>query len=350
MYGQDAWRATDRDDAQPRASLGAVPRDDLGERHHLQFLARQLHNGITSTSFPNAPAGLIYPGRSRVPARHDRAEQAVEESLAARGRRMGCDRQRPHRGAVVLCAQLRLPGRRPSSRRPSQRPPFNNRLDLSGNFPFDDPYRWCRAGHRSTRFRSRLPPTRCFRLRARTPSIDPDINSTRVQSWNVTVEQQIGTHWQVSASYLGSYIDRIWGQVQINPGVFLGLGPCTLNGVSYPDLLDPRESAAAARAVAGESGGGPLLLGASTRSPTVGTQSYRGAEALLPTSRRGRPQPERQLHRVALRDRHARHGRFIQFSAFGYSDPNNPSFDRGNCPFNRRQIAALHGGVRHAAV
>ena len=65
-------------------------------------------------------------------------------------------------------------------------------------------------------------------------SIDPDTNSIRVQSWNATIEQQVGSNWQVAASYLGSYIDRIWGRGQINQGVYLGLGPCTLQGVVYP--------------------------------------------------------------------------------------------------------------------
>ena len=37
-----------------------------------------------------------------------------------------------------------------------------------------------------------------------------------------------------SASYLGSYSDRLWGLVALNPGVYLGLGPCTLQGVAYP--------------------------------------------------------------------------------------------------------------------
>ena len=64
-------------------------------------------------------------------------------------------------------------------------------------------------------------------------SIEPDTNSIRVQSWNATIEQQIGDDWQVAASYLGSHIDRIWGRKQINEGTFLGLGPCTLNGVNY---------------------------------------------------------------------------------------------------------------------
>src|SRR5207253_1031810 len=69
-------------------------------------------------------------------------------------------------------------------------------------------------------------------------SMDPGINSPRAQQWNVMIEQQLGTSWGVSASYLGSYADRLWAQTAINPGVYLGLGPCTLNTatgpVSYP--------------------------------------------------------------------------------------------------------------------
>jgi hypothetical protein len=64
-------------------------------------------------------------------------------------------------------------------------------------------------------------------------AISPDINSPRTQSWNVTVERQLGANWAASASYLGSYSDHLWWETQLNPGVFLGLGPCTLQGVSY---------------------------------------------------------------------------------------------------------------------
>ena len=35
-------------------------------------------------------------------------------------------------------------------------------------------------------------------------------------------------------SYLGSYSDRLWNKKSINPGVYLGLGPCMINGVAYP--------------------------------------------------------------------------------------------------------------------
>jgi hypothetical protein len=113
-------------------------------------------------------------------------------------------------------------------------PPYSSRLRV--NLPaggFDDPYLNYPGGPPHP-----VPavpgPDALFPGFGAFGAIDPDINSTRAQSWNAIVEQQIGSVWQASASYLGSHVDRIWGQVQVNPGVFLGLGPCTLNGVSYP--------------------------------------------------------------------------------------------------------------------
>ena len=106
-------------------------------------------------------------------------------------------------------------------------------------------------------------------------SMDPDINSTRVQQWNVTLERQLGTAWQASASYLGSYADRLWGQVHINPGTFMGLGPCTIAGVSYPSCtvtgnVDRRRTLFLENPVAGR------WLGPIVKYADVGEQSYRG--------------------------------------------------------------------------
>ena len=37
----------------------------------------------------------------------------------------------------------------------------------------------------------------------------------------------------MTANYLGRYSDHLWAEVGLNPGVFLGLGPCAINGVSF---------------------------------------------------------------------------------------------------------------------
>src|SRR4029079_14600371 len=115
-------------------------------------------------------------------------------------------------------------------------------------------------------------------------SMDPDINSPRAQQWNLTVEQQLGSNWGVSASYLGSYSDRLWAQTALNPGIFMGLGPCTIAGVSYPvcttnsNLNQRRKLFQIDPVEAGK-------IGALDLNSDVGFQKYRGLK--LSAQRRG---------------------------------------------------------------
>ena len=63
--------------------------------------------------------------------------------------------------------------------------------------------------------------------------MDYDTPNMQVAQWNLAIQKQIGADWLVSASYLGNHTTHLWSNQQINPAVFLGLGPCTLNGVQY---------------------------------------------------------------------------------------------------------------------
>jgi hypothetical protein len=64
-------------------------------------------------------------------------------------------------------------------------------------------------------------------------ALDYDTANLQVAQWNLTLQKQVGTDWLASASYLGSATTHLWSVEQLNPAIFLGLGPCTLNGVSY---------------------------------------------------------------------------------------------------------------------
>jgi hypothetical protein len=62
-----------------------------------------------------------------------------------------------------------------------------------------------------------------------------DLQPAQVQSWNLSIQRQLGSDFLVSASYLGSHTIHMLGADQINPAIFVpGVGDasrnCFLNG------------------------------------------------------------------------------------------------------------------------
>ena len=65
-------------------------------------------------------------------------------------------------------------------------------------------------------------------------AVDPHTQNMQVVQWNLSVQRQIGSDWLTSVSYLGSETSHMWSLENLNPAIFMGLGACTLNGVTYP--------------------------------------------------------------------------------------------------------------------
>src|SRR6185503_15647178 len=55
-----------------------------------------------------------------------------------------------------------------------------------------------------------------------------------MQQWNLNIQKQITADWLVTANYVGNNSIHIPIGVQLNPAVFRGLAPCTINEVVYP--------------------------------------------------------------------------------------------------------------------
>jgi hypothetical protein len=175
--------------------------------------------------------------------------------------------------------------------------------------------------------------------------MDPDINSPRAQQWNVMVEQQLGAAWGVSASYLGSYSDRLWAQSAINPGVFLGLGPCTLNTATGPrtfPVCSTNANLNERRVLSLENPVRSAQIGALDLNTDIGWQKYRG----LKLSARHRSTTGVSLNANYTLSRcvgTATANTFNQTSA-GYSIPGDPDFDAGYCDQDRKHLATLNAG------
>jgi outer membrane receptor protein involved in Fe transport len=341
LYAQDTWRTTDR----VTFNLGLRWEPYFGQNVEngaiANFVLDNFRKGIKTKKFQNAPVGLIYPGDAGFPP----GMSGLNTQWWNMSPRAGAAWDVTGDGRTALRSSYGINYDFPSAQFlyiAASASPFSNRVELSA-VPFDDPYRNVPGGDTHP-----LPATPPFD--AQFPAfgaygvMDPGINSTRVQSWNVTAERQIGRQWQASVSYLGSYADRMWGQVHMNPGVFLGLGPCTLNGVAFASCtttanVDRRRALSLENPAAGQ------MLGPIVRYADVGTQAYRGVKL----SFRRREDAGISLagnytlsHCEADTDVS---GGFSQFAG-GYQKPDDPSFDRGNCSQSRRHIANFTVGAQ----
>ena len=341
LFAQDAWRATSR--VTVNAGLRWEP--FLGQQIEngsiSNFSIDNFRNGVTSARFANAPPGLLYPGDAGFPdGRSGMKKQWLNLSPRAG---IAWDVTGDGKTAVrssyglaydfVSAQYLYIAG---------SAPPFSNRIELRGRLQFEEPYATVPGGQTHP-----VPPTPP--VNARYPAfgafgtLDQDNNSPRMQSWNVTVERQLGSAWGASVSYLGSYADRLWGAVQINPGVFLGLGPCTLNGVSYPTCttagnLNERRALMLENASAGR------FFGPVDVHSDVGQQSYRGLK--LSVQRRGVNVTLNGNYTLSHCEGDTESGfSFAQFSS-GYLKPDDPGFDRGNCSQSRTHIANVTVGAQ----
>jgi Carboxypeptidase regulatory-like domain len=342
VYGQDAWRASDRltlnFGLRWEPYFGTVSKNGAISN----FVPDNFNNGVRSTVFLNAPPGLIYPGDLGFP----KGKTGLDKQWMNLAPRIGLAWDVTGTGRFAIRSSYGINYDRPTAifqQVPASGAPFGNRLTLTGNIPFDDPYRIVPGGQLLP---VPVPPPSniVFPGLGSYASIDPDINSTRAQSWNVTVERQLGSSWQVAASYLGTYLDHIWGQDALNPGIFMGLGPCTLRGVSYP-VCSTVANTDARRVFSQVSAEAAQKLSYVSEYRDIGTQNYRGFKLSF-QRRAGNGLSLGGNYTVShcTTDTPVT-GNFVQFNAT-WLKPGDASYDRGNCPYNQREIANFNASAQ----
>ena len=342
VYGQDSWRAAER--LTLNLGLRWEPYFGTWSKNGAisNFSPDNFAKGVRSTKFANAPPGLLYPGDPGFP----KGNTGLNKQWKNFSPRVGLAWDVSGNGRLALRSSYAVNYDIPTAifqQVPASGAPFGNRLALTqaGNIPLDDPYRNYPGAHVLP---VTVPPPAnvVFPNQGSYAAIDPHINSTRGQSWNVTLEKQLGTTWQVAASYLGTYLDRIWGQDALNPGVYMGLAPCTLRGVTYP-ACSTTANTDARRVFSQVSAEAAQKYSYVSQYRAIGTQAYRGLK--LSFQRRG-------ANGLTLGGNYTvSHcetdtpvsGNFVQFQNT-WLKPGDPSYDRGNCPYNQRMISNWTAG------
>jgi len=343
LYAQDAWRVASRLTINAGVRWEPYLGQNVTNGSVYNFSRDNFKNNVKTSQYVNAPAGLIYPGDPGFPA----GLSGVNKQWFNLSPRVGLAWDMSGDGRTAIRGSYGLTYDMPNGEYElinANSPPFGNRTlveDPPGGF--DRPYTQF-GGDPHPILTNRNTP---FIQYGAFGAVDPDINAPRSQQWNVTVEKQLGRAWQVEASYLGSYTDRLWNQVAINPGVFMGTGPCTLLGVSYPSCST--NGNLNQRRVFSQNNENPaaaLLIGNLDIHENLGAQSYRGMK--LSFQRRAGAGLSLSGNYTLSRcygDPAFQTGGFPQI-ANGYTDPQHPEFDRGPCDQDRTHIGVLNAGMQ----
>ena len=101
--------------------------------------------------------------------------------------------------------------------------PWGNSIVVN-NLPkgWDDPWSATPGGDPIPALLNGPSPDSVFPLGGNYTTHPLDLQATAVDQWNVSYQKQLATDWMVSANYIGSITNHIWGTDQINPAVYSG--------------------------------------------------------------------------------------------------------------------------------
>jgi hypothetical protein len=344
MYALDTWRLNSR------ATLNYGLRWEPG-------IAQQIRNGAIynfnldrflrnekSTVFRNAPAGFLYPGDDGFV----NGNAGMENHWLQFSPRVGFAFDLTGDGRTVLRSGYSLGYDFVNAQfhlNTSVAWPWGAEVrfnDPTGRF--DNPF--VGNGGQANIFPLTFDENAPFGLAGPYIAMDPSIDTPRQQSWNVTLQKQIGENLAVSGSYLGTYSDRLWNVLSLNEGVYIP-GSCTLQTTTGPQFFATCTSTNTLnlrRKITMQNFDQGKFLGAVDLHTALGEQRYNGL--LLSINRRSANGVSVQANYTLSKcEGHATQGGSTPNINSGYVNPNDIDYDYGACVQDRRHIFNLTAGV-----
>ena len=333
VYGQDTWRLSSRVTLNYGLRWEPFFPQQLVNGAVYQFDIKRFQQNVKSTVFPNAPAGLYFPGDAGFPTK-----AGMKTQWGNLGPRVGLAwdptgsgrtnvRVSYGRSFEFVNAQFHL--------NTSVAPPWGSEVRL--NAPpggLDNPFLGSPGGQTNifpVTFDQKAP----FSINGPFLSLSNDMAATNVNMWNVAVERQLPGSWFVSAGYVGSRTGNIWESTPLNNALFV-----TVNGVAPSAAnINARRPFTLADPVNGR------FYGPTDMYVTDGTQRYNG---LLLTVRRNAGRGVSVTANYALSHCSGSpdgNGGGTTNLGVGYNKPEDPHFDDGNCTADRLHNFSMTVGI-----
>ncbi len=336
LYAQDTWRLSDRVTLNYGLRWEPFFPQQIRNGYVYNFSLEKFRQGVRSTVYRNAPPGFSYPGdpdfiggKSGMHRQWANLAPRVGIAWDVRGDGRFSIRSSYGRSYDFVNAQFHL--------NTSIAPPWG--FDVRRpRVSLDDPWAGYPGGNPfPIQFDANAP----FPAFGQFLALNPDMKTARVDSWSLSVQRQFGANWLVSASYLGNYASHLWNMKALNPGVFLGLGPCTIETATGPVFYPVCSTTAnlnQRRRLSLERPREAQAIGALDMHDDSGWQRYHGL--LVSIQRRvGSGLTVNANHTwskcVGLPNQQ------LPNQSTGWLDPEKPDFDRGPCDTDKRHIFNL---------
>jgi hypothetical protein len=189
-----------------------------------------------STVHPSAPAGLFFKGDPGIPPamwNGHLANFAPRVGLVWSPHGDGRDTLRV--GAAILYDSTETW----FNERETTNPPFGNDIDVGSTGTLSNPW----AGYAGGNPFPQAPGQLFFPVGGTYVNMPINPKPTYVAQWNVTYQRQLPGNWLASASYIGNATTHLWITHESDPSEYLGLGACTIAGVTYSTCSTTKNSA-----------------------------------------------------------------------------------------------------------
>jgi hypothetical protein len=225
LYAQDSWKATSR--LTVNYGIRWEPFFAFTNKHgYFDHFDPALFNAnVHSTLYPNAPAGLVFPGDPQwTPNTNSIANNRYGIFLP----RVGLVWDPIGDGKTTIRASVGMftdRGALYSMSAMAQDAPYGTALSLP-NVPMANPWANYPGGNPLPYI---LSPTSVFPQFASFVTAPFNWKPTWVNQFNFSIQRQIGADWLVTANYVGNTVSHLITEDQINPAIFLKTGSTTAN-------------------------------------------------------------------------------------------------------------------------